>query len=347
MALADDLNKPIIAVTMGDPGGIGSEIIVKALADPQLRRRGRFVIYGLHDLLSYAADMAEMNVFWHRDQHENINRLNRQSIVVADYDDLTWPTITERGPSRIGGETSMRFITDAIDHAMIGNVDAIVTAPISKHSWQLAGYKYPGHTELLTERTHARQSIMMFVGGPFRVALATIHEGLFELRHQFTIGKVFAPIDLANQALKEYFGIKQPRIAVAALNPHAGEEGKFGDEEQRIIAPAILMAQEQGIKVSGPFPADTLFYKALRENAYDIIVAMYHDQGLIPLKMLAFDKAVNVTIGLPIIRTSPDHGTAFDIVGKNRANPDSMKAALHLACDMALRKRSIPIINPN
>jgi 4-hydroxythreonine-4-phosphate dehydrogenase len=151
---------------------------------------------------------------------------------------------------------------------------------------------------------------------------------------------VFDPIDLVNDALKQWFGIEKPKIAVAALNPHAGEAGKFGDEEKRIISPAILMAQEVGIKVEGPFPADTLFHQALK-GKFDAIVAMYHDQGLIPLKMLAFDKAVNITIGLPIIRTSPDHGTAFDIVGQNQANPDSMKAAIHMACDMVeVKKRN-------
>ena len=144
---------------------------------------------------------------------------------------------------------------------------------------------------------------MMFVGGPFRVVLASVHEALFDVRHRFTIGRIFDPVDLANDALKQWFGIEHPRIAVAALNPHAGDDGRFGDEEKRIISPAILMAQEVGIDVVGPFPADTLFYKAL-DRRYDAIIAMYHDQGLIPIKMLAFDKAVNVTIGLPIIRTS-------------------------------------------
>jgi 4-hydroxythreonine-4-phosphate dehydrogenase len=186
---------------------------------------------------------------------------------------------------------------------------------------------------------------MMFVGGPFRVVLATIHEALFELRHRFTIGRIFDPIDLANDALRDWFGIERPRIAVAALNPHAGEEGRFGDEEKRIIAPAILMAQEAGIDVEGPFPADTLFLRAMK-NHWDAIIAMYHDQGLIPIKMLAWDRAVNVTLGLPIIRTSPDHGTAFDIVGRNVADPSSMKAAIALACDLAEKRRNPPKPRP-
>jgi 4-hydroxythreonine-4-phosphate dehydrogenase len=179
---------------------------------------------------------------------------------------------------------------------------------------------------------------MMFVCGPLRLALATIHEALFEVRHKFTIGCVFEPIDLLDMALKEYFGIKRPKIAVCGLNPHAGEDGQFGDEEIRIISPAILFAQEAGINCCGPYPADSLFVKAA-QGAYDGVVAMYHDQGLIPVKMLGVEKAVNITIGLPIIRTSPAHGTAFDIAGRGTANPGSMAEAILLAIKMVRIKR--------
>jgi 4-phospho-D-threonate 3-dehydrogenase / 4-phospho-D-erythronate 3-dehydrogenase len=337
-------DKPVIGITMGDPAGIGPEVIVKALAEPEIRRRAHFIIYGLNELLAYAADCAELDIFWWRDQHENLTGNHPQSVVVADYDEINWPSCNIREPSIPGGQASMKFLSDAADDALAGKIDAIVTAPISKESWQLAGFNYPGHTEFLTSRSKAKTSAMMFVGGPFKVVLATIHEALFELRHRFIIGRIFNPIDLANTALKQYFGIEKPKIAVAALNPHAGENGQFGDEEKRIISPAILMAQEAGIDVVGPFPADTLFYNAL-DGRYDVIVAMYHDQGLIPIKLLAFDKAVNVTLGLPIIRTSVDHGTAFDIVGRNKANPNSMKAALALACDMAEAKKAARLEN--
>jgi 4-hydroxy-L-threonine phosphate dehydrogenase PdxA len=179
----------------------------------------------------------------------------------------------------------------------------------------------------------------MFVAGPLKVALATIHRALFEVRHEFTIGCVFEPIDLLNIALKEYFDIENPKIGVAALNPHAGEGGQFGDEEQRIISPAILLAQEQGINCQGPFPADTLFLRAAH-GEFDAVVAMYHDQGMIPVKLLAFEDAVNITLGIPIIRTSPAHGTAFDIVGKNIADPSSMIAAITTAIKMATIKKA-------
>jgi 4-hydroxythreonine-4-phosphate dehydrogenase len=177
---------------------------------------------------------------------------------------------------------------------------------------------------------------MTFVGGGLRVALASAHVGLFELRNRFTIGLVFQPIDLLHDALRRWFGIESPRLAVAGLNPHAGEDGQFGDEEKRVIEPAIQMARHAGIDVAGPFPADTLFVARRRER-FDGIVAMYHDQGLIPVKMAAFGRAVNVTLGLPIIRTSVDHGTAFDIAGTNQADPGSMKEAIRLACAMASR----------
>jgi 4-hydroxythreonine-4-phosphate dehydrogenase len=180
---------------------------------------------------------------------------------------------------------------------------------------------------------------MMFVSGPLKLALATIHEALFEVRHRFTIGCVFEPIDLLNTALREYFGMERPKIGVAALNPHAGENGQFGDEEKRVIAPALLLAQEQGIDCHGPYSADTLFLRTIK-GEFDAAVAMYHDQGMIPVKLLDPENAVNVTIGIPIIRTSPAHGTAFDIAGRNLADPSSMKSAIMTAIQMVNAKKA-------
>ena len=322
----------VIGITMGDPAGIGPEIIVKALEDPIIRREAKFIVFGMNEQLVYAADKIEIEPFWGRHQHEKLNRHYPQKVVVADYDDYSVPPWI-KGPSRVAGEASLRFCRDAIDAARNGIIDALVTAPISKTSWKLAEGKWPGHTEMLAELCKAPRKAMMFVAGPIKIALATIHESLFDLRNKFTIGCVNEPIDLLNTALKEVFNIQKPRIAVAALNPHAGEEGQFGDEEIRIIAPAIRMAREIGIDCTGPFPADTLFLKAAR-GEFDGVVAMYHDQGMIPVKLLAFEDAVNITIGLPIIRTSPAHGTAFDVVGKGIANPDSLKAAIKTAIQM-------------
>jgi 4-hydroxythreonine-4-phosphate dehydrogenase len=237
----------------------------------------------------------------------------------------------------MGGEASMRFCVDAIEAAKKNIVDAVVTAPIAKESWKLAGYHYPGHTELFAQKTGSRHYNMAFVGGPLKVVLATVHMPLMGLWGKLNIGTVFQPIELMHQAMVDWFGIAKPRLAVCGVNPHASENGQFGDEEERVISPAIFMAREQGIDATGPYPPDTVFLKA-RDGHFDAVVAMYHDQGLIPVKLLAFDQAVNVTLGLPIIRTSPDHGTAFDIVGRNRANPGSMRAAIQLAIDLAVKR---------
>ena len=296
--MTQNLNKLTIGLTMGDPAGIGAEVIVKALADAELHRRARFVVFGFSEQLAYTADRLELPFSFFRDHHEQVRRYPHD-LVVLDYDEIVMPAAIERGPHKAGGQASMAFCTDAIEAARAGLIDAIVTAPISKQSWRLAGFrKYPGHTELLAEKFKVRNVAMMFVSPPLKVVLATIHEPLFEIRNSLTIGCVFNPIELADRALREWFGIPRPRLGVCGVNPHAGEEGAFGDEEHRIIAPAILMATEIGIRASGPYPADTVFLRAL-EGHFDCVVAMYHDQGLIPIKLLAWRDAVNVTLGLP------------------------------------------------
>ena len=329
--------RPTIAITMGDPAGIGPEVIVKALADPVLRHRARYIIYGMNELLAYAADLAEFDVFWWRAQYNGRLRGFPHDVVVVDYDQYTMLGSAVRAPSKMGGEASMRFCLDAIEAAQKKLVDAVVTAPIAKESWKLAGYGYPGHTELFAQRTNARRHAMMFAGGPLKVVLATVHIPLMAVWNKLNIGAVFQPIELLHQTMVEWFDTPHPRIAVCGLNPHASENGQFGDEEERIISPAILMARDQGIDATGPHSPDTVFLTA-RDGRFDAVVAMYHDQGLIPVKLLAFDQAVNLTIGLPIIRTSPDHGTAFDIVGRNRANPGSTRAAIEMAIDLAVKR---------
>lgn len=331
--------RPTIGITMGDPAGIGAEVIVKALVDPALRRKARFIIYGMNELLHYAADLAEFDVFWWRDHFNGRLRAYPHDVVVVDYDQYSMLGNAIRQPSKMGGEASMRFCMDAIDAAKQGIIDAVVTAPIAKESWKMAGYRYPGHTELFAERTGSRRFAMMFAGGPLKVVLATVHIPLNSLWGRLNIGTVFQPIELLHETLVNWFDIPKPRIAVCGVNPHASENGQFGDEEERIISPAILMAREQGIDATGPYPPDTVFMRA-RAGGFDAVVAMYHDQGLIPVKLLAFDQAVNLTIGLPIVRTSPDHGTAFDIVGRNRANPGSMRSAIEMAVDLAIKRHA-------
>jgi 4-phospho-D-threonate 3-dehydrogenase / 4-phospho-D-erythronate 3-dehydrogenase len=331
-------DKPTIGITMGDPCGVGAEIIVRALGQPQLRARAKFVVFGFSNQIEYTADQLEVHLPFHRDHHENLRRYIHD-LVVLDYDEFDLPPAMPRGPSFRGGKASMAFCQGAIDAALAGQIDAMVTAPISKTSWCLAGHKqYPGHTELLAKKTQSRHVAMMFVAPKLRVALATIHDSIVGIRDKFTIGCVYNPIELADKALREWFGIEKPRIGVCGLNPHAGENGNIGDEEARIIAPAVLMATENGIDATGPFPADTIYNRAL-DDEFDIVIAMYHDQGLIPIKLLGWEDAVNVTLGLPIIRTSPDHGTAFDIAGQLKANPASLVAAINLAIDLAEKKK--------
>ena len=331
--------KPAIGITMGDPAGVGPEVVVKALADPAVRRLGRFIIFGMNELLSYAADLAEINPYWWRLQHDS-SRAGYDlvhEVVVLDYDEYSILGQAVHQPTKQGGQASLQFLDEALVAAMKGpgepgHIDAIVTGPICKESWRMAGCRFPGHTEFLASRTKAKRMVMMFDSPRLRVALATVHQPLMDVRNTLNIGAVFDPIDLGHQACVS-LGIAKPRIAVCGLNPHASENGQFGDEEKRIITPAIEMAWQAGIDARGPFPADTIFIDAAA-GRYDLVVAMYHDQGLIPVKLLGFDNAVNLTLGLPVIRTSVDHGTAFDIVGKNLARAESMKAAIRLAVDL-------------
>ncbi|BAM03345.1 4-hydroxythreonine-4-phosphate dehydrogenase PdxA [Phycisphaera mikurensis] len=333
-------DRPVIGISLGEPAGVGPEVVVKALSDPEVRRLARFVVFGLNELMAYAADLAEIEPFWHRVQHgaDRTRHELTHDVVVVDFDELSFLGRTTAAATRAGGQASLAFLDAAVAAAKKpiaeGGTDAIVTAPICKESWDLAGCRFPGHTEFLQNRFAAKRVAMMFAGvdpagEPIRVVLATIHTPLMDVRELLSIGRVFDAADLADEAVKR-LGIPRPRIGVCGLNPHAGEGGLFGDEEGRLIAPAIDMAKEAGMAIHGPFPADTLFTPSQRKR-YDLLVAMYHDQGLIPVKMLAFDNAVNVTLGLPVVRTSPDHGTAFDIAWKNRAEPESMKSAIRFA----------------
>jgi 4-hydroxythreonine-4-phosphate dehydrogenase len=330
---------PVIGVSMGDPMGIGAEVIAKSLCDPAISRIARFVVYGQNQMLVDAAERAGLRPAWFRLAKEGLSsqRAIAAEPVVVDYGhEDTLPR--EHAPSRAGGLLSKAFVEDAITDALrpVGDprrLDAVVTGPISKESWSMAGFRWPGHTELFAARCKAPHHTMLFESPRLRVALATAHVGLMEIRDLLTIGRVFDPIELGAAHCRR-LGIDRPRVAVCGLNPHAGERGLFGDEEKRVIAPAIDMARSAGIDAHGPFPGDTIFIDAAA-GKWDLVVAMYHDQGLIPVKLLGFDRAVNVTVGLPIVRTSPDHGTAFGIANRNAASPNSMKAAIELAAKLA------------
>jgi len=333
---------------MGDPLGIGPEIICKALADEGLRCIAGYRIHGSERELAAAARAAGVSPFWTRSPNDA--SACGEVVLLDDAEDARAELLVSPGPTKRAGELSFRWVEQAIQDAQrpIGDplrADAIVTAPISKTSWNLAGHtKHPGHTELLADRFNAPRSGMLFVGPHLRVMLATIHVPLMNVGKLLTTERVLEAIELAHRACIELVADPKAsaRIAVCGLNPHAGEGGLLGSEDGRIIAPAIVLAQAKGIDARGPLPADTVFGAAaappVGKGMYDCVVAMYHDQGLIPVKLVDRELAVNVTVGLPTIRTSPAHGTAFDIAGKNQASPVSMRAAIELAIKMAERQ---------
>ena len=285
--------KPRIAITVGDPSGIGPEVAAKAAADARVLAACEPVVYAPPDASRFA------------------------------------PGVLSGAAGRAAYDVIVRAVADAMD----GTVQAVATAPVNKEAFRLAGLPWAGHTDLLAHLTGARRVAMMFYSDRLLVVLATVHIPLAEVPAALTQEHLQATIALTAEAVPRFTKVP-PRIAVAGLNPHAGEHGLFGGEEERAIAPAIAACRARGIDVSGPYPADTLFVRATR-GEFDVVVACYHDQGLIPVKLIAFGQAVNVTLGLPIVRTSVDHGTAFDIAGKGVADPQSMIAAVLLAARLA------------
>ena len=292
------MSLPRVAITIGDPAGIGPEIAAKAAADPRVREVCAPVLYGR----------------------------------------IYTPGVETGKLSAEAGRAAYDAIVAAVTDAMAGGVDAVATAPINKEAFALAGLPWRGHTELLAHLTGAPSVAMLFHADALRVVLATIHEPISAVPRLVTRETVERVIRLTARELPR-FGYAEPRLAVCGLNPHAGEGGVLGDEEQRASGPAIAACASDGINVAGPYPADTLFVRASR-GEFDAVIACYHDQGLIPVKLLAFGKSVNVTLGLPIVRTSVDHGTAFDIAGRNAADPGSMIEAVHLAARLAVQDRA-------
>jgi len=328
---------PLLGITMGDPAGIGPEVIAKALADRRLRNICRPIVIGSFPVMERTIKKLKLTLkAWCLSGHETPPR-REGTVAVLDPLETPLGKFTPGVAAAETGAASVAFIKKGVELAQIGCLDGIVTAPINKEAINKAGCRYPGHTELLADLTHAKESGMMIVGGPLRIMFVTTHVAIKDLPSLLTRAKIEKGIKLAQLALTQLFGIKKPRIGVAALNPHAGEHGLFGDEETRMILPASKAAQAQGILASDPLPADTLFGKAAK-GQYDGVVALYHDQGLIPLKLVAFGTCVNLTVGLPIIRTSVDHGTAFDIVGKGIADPGSLLEAVKLAARIATNR---------
>lgn len=322
---------------MGDPAGIGPEVIVKALAVANVHRLCRPLVIGSFPVMQQTVKSLKLKMNVIRVEGHETMPPRGNYLAVLDPLDHPLGRFPRGVAARETGAASVLFIKKAVELAQLSCIDGIVTAPINKEAINMAGCHFPGHTELLADLTQAQESGMMIVGGPLRIMFVTTHVAIKDLPALLTQTKIEKAIRVAHLALKDLFGIKKPRVGVAALNPHAGEHGLFGDEEERVILPAARAAQAQGIHASDPLPADTLFGKAAR-GEYDGVVALYHDQGLIPLKLVAFGACVNLTVGLPIIRTSVDHGTAFDIVGKGIADPGSLVEAITLAAKLAKRR---------
>lgn len=332
--------QPPIAITLGDAAGVGPEIILKLCAEGL---DYPVVVYGDAGVLRRTAQALDIAA-------PPIIALDKLDDLSASTMAGTLPVVNRWTPlpsslmpgqlNAAAGKAAFEYLNHAIDDAIAGHLRAIVTAPLNKEAMRLGGVDFPGHTEILAERTGTTSYAMMLANRELRVILVTIHLPLRDVFDHITIESELETIRLAHRACIEA-GLRHPRIAVAGLNPHAGESGRFGTEEIDIIEPAIHMAREAGLNVSGPWPGDTIFMRA-RRGEFDIVVAQYHDQGLIPVKYLGVDEGVNVTVGLPFVRTSVDHGTAFDIAGKGIADPASLRAACNMALAMS-RNTSLPL----
>ena len=313
-------NKPIIAVTMGDPAGIGPEVAVRASA--RVRGRARLVWVG------------DPGVFQSAGKRYGVDAV----LPIVAVSALSAAERRPGHPTPAGADAAYRAILRAVELVQAGEADAIVTAPVSKQAIQALGIDFPGHTETIARLAADAEVRMMMAGATLRVVLVTTHIRLLDVPARITRDNVLRTADIAGEALRRDFGIRRPRLALAGLNPHAGEGGAFGDEEIRLLRPAVEAGRARGLRLDGPHSPDTVFFRA-RQGEFDAVISLYHDQGLIPFKLLHFTDGVNVTLGLPFPRTSPDHGTAFDIAGRGRADVSSMVSAIRLAAGMADRRR--------
>ncbi len=323
-----------LVLSTGDPAGIGPEVSLKtALAVEDCR----FLLVGHKRVLDRHAEKCGLSFEAPRVARPEEAPPDARVCVIEE---TRWPA-----PAAMMGQVVSSCGAASVEYARLGarivqdgRAEALVTAPISKEAVALAGLSYPGHTELLGERCGVRKPVMMLVGGGLRVAMVTAHVSLREVPDLLSTERIMGVARVVCKGLKADFGITQPRLGILGLNPHASDGGRFGEEDKKLIAPAVTTLQSEGVKASGPLVPDVAFWR-MRKGEFDVLVCMYHDQGSVALKTVAFDSGVNVTLGLPIVRTSPDHGTAFDIAGKGEADPSSMMAAVALALEIAERRR--------
>ena len=327
---------PVVGISIGDVNGIGPEVTIKALSDKRMLGMMTPVVFASAKVLSYYRKQC------------NLERFNFMTVKETDpfaYGKVNvvncWDQPVPLEPGKVtpeGGQAAWLSLKKATEQLKVGAVDALVTAPINKHNIQNEEFTYAGHTEFLAKTFEVDDNLMLLVHDALRVGVVTGHIPLQQVSVQLTREKVRRKLQLMEQSLRQDFGIVKPRIAVMGLNPHAGEDGLLGTEEKDIIQPVISELKQKGSLVFGPYPSDG-FFGAFLHQKFDGIMAMYHDQGLIPFKTLAFEAGVNFTAGLSVVRTSPDHGTAYDIAGQDRANPTSMREAIYLACDILKNRR--------
>ncbi len=324
-------NKPIVGISIGDMNGIGVEVILKALGNNRVLNICTPVIYGSMKVVSKYRKLLQLED-WFINQANQISQISHKKTNLINCSQKPNLEINPGTSTQEAGELAYQSLITATKDLKDGFLDALVTAPINKNNIQSENFKYPGHTEYFAN-TFKVQQLMLLVSEELRVGVVTGHIPLKKVAESITQEKITEKLNILNKSLKQDFGIGKPKIAVLGLNPHAGEEGLLGDEEQHIIRPVIIEMKKRGTLVFGPYPSDG-FFGMQDYKKYDAVLAMYHDQGLIPFKTLAFDKGVNFTAGLPVVRTSPDHGTAYDIAGKNIADENSMLEAIFLAVDI-------------
>ena len=327
---------PVVGISIGDVNGIGPEVTIKALSDKRMLNLMTPVIFASAKVISYYRKQCDL---------EQFNFMTVKGSDAIAYGKVNvincWEDVVPLEPGKVtseGGQAAWRSLKTATEQLKMGTLDALVTAPINKNNIQNEEFNYAGHTEFLAKTFEVEDNLMLLVHDRLRVGVVTGHIPLQQVSVQLTRERVRRKLRFMEQSLREDFGINKPRIAVLGLNPHAGEDGLLGAEEEDIIRPVINELKKKGTLVFGPYPSDG-FFGAMLHQKFDGVMAMYHDQGLIPFKTLAFEAGVNFTAGLSIVRTSPDHGTAYDIAGKNQASPTSMREALYLACDVVRYRR--------
>jgi 4-hydroxythreonine-4-phosphate dehydrogenase len=328
--------KPILGITMGDAAGVGPEIIVKALADRAIYDIGRPVVFGDKKMMERAVKIVGANLKCNAIDHPSFGGNAYGTIDIIDLDNLPADLPFAQVDAR-AGKAAYEYIEMAVNYALRHEIHAIVTAPLNKEALNLGGNHYPGHTEILGTLSGQKDYSMMLVSGALKVIHVSTHVPLRKACELVKKERVLKVINLANETVK-MMGVEKPRIAVAGLNPHSGESGLFGSEDETEILPAVEEAKKAGLDVTGPVPPDSVFHRAANKKEFDIVVVMYHDQGHIPIKVLGFETGVNVTVGLPCIRTSVDHGTAFPVAGQGIADSRSMTESLVLGAQMATVK---------